>query len=316
MSIVLAMDAYGSDRHVEQEVLAPLGAEVHIVARDPAARDEELRRAVALLVVDHPVDSGLLSTAPNCGIVATYGVGVDNIDLEAARRRGVIVANVPDYCHDEVAEHAIALWLACERRIVRGDAMVRRGDWDNLALTPMRRIRGLTFGLIGFGRIGRQVALRARGFGVSLVAFDPAISGPVRGLEFVEVRTDLYEVLRSADVVSLHVPLVDRTRHLIDAGAISAMGPGTVLINTSRGGLVDEAALLDALRSGRLAGAGLDVLSPEPPRVPFAGLGIENLVVTPHMAFLSTESEHAAKRGAAEAVAQFLRNEPVTNRVA
>jgi D-3-phosphoglycerate dehydrogenase len=316
MSVVVALDAYGTDLTLEQEILTPSGARVVLVSDEPAQRDRELAEAVGLLVVDHPVEASLLASTPSCRVVATYGVGVDNIDLEAARSLGVIVANVPDYCEDEVAEHAVALWLACERRIVQGDAMVRRGDWDGGALGPMRRLRGTTFGLVGFGRIARQVAQRVRGFGVSVVAYDPALADVPEGYGFIELMPSLDALLDIADIVSVHVPLTAATRHTIDAEAISMMRPGAVLINTSRGALVDEAALMDALRDGRLAGAGLDVLTEEPPSASFRGRDLANLVVTPHVAFASTEAVAAAKRGAAEAIAQALRNEPVRNRVA
>ena len=270
---------------------------------------------MGLLVVDYPVDAALLGSTPACRVVATYGVGVDNIELDAARRSGVIVANVPGYCQDEVAEHAVALWLGVERRIVRGDRMVRAGAWEGDTLAPIRRLRGLTFGLVGFGRIAREVALRIRGFGVSLIAFDPAIQTPVDGFDDVQLEPDLDTLLGAADIVSLHIPLASDTHHIIDARAISLMKPEAVFINTSRGGLVDELALIDALGTDRIAGAGLDVLAHEPPLAPFRGRDLDNLVLTPHIAFLSAEAVVAAKRGAAEAIAQVLGGEPVRNRV-
>jgi D-3-phosphoglycerate dehydrogenase len=316
MSVVLMLEPYGDGHSLEQEVLGPLGAEVQLVSSDAAVRARQLQGAVGLLVVDHRVDAGLLGSAPRCRVVATYGIGVDNIDLDAARRAGVVVANVPDYCQDEVAEHALGLWLACERRIARGDAMVRAGGWDGPLLAPIRRLRGLTFGLLGFGRIARQVAVRVRGFGVSVIAYDPAISDTGDDFDFVELKPDLAAVLEAADVVSLHIPLSCDTEGLIDAQAMSWMKPGAVLINTARGGLVDEAALIDALKAGRIAGAGLDVLVREPPDAAFEGRDLESLVLTPHIAFLSSEAVAAAKRGAAEAISQVLQEQPVRGRVA
>ena len=316
MSLVVALEAYGADLAVERSVLEPLGVEVQPVAAVESDRARQLHEAVGLLLVDHRVDSSFLADAPNCRVVATYGIGVDNLDLEAAREAGIIVANVPDYCQDEVADHAIALWLAVERRIVRADAMVRAGAWDGASLAPIRRLRGLVFGLVGFGRIARQVAMRARSFGLSVVAYDPAVDALDADVDFVDIAADMKTVLTGADVVSIHVPLSVETHRLIDREAISLMKSTAVLINTARGGLVDEAALVEALRADRLAGAGLDVYEDESGATPFPGRDIGNLVLTPHIAFLSTEAEIAAKQGAAEAIAQALSDVPVRNRVA
>ena len=316
MNLVVALEAYGADLAVESRALRALDADVQLVSTDDESRERQLQDAVGLLVVDHPIDATLLASAPNCRVVATYGIGTDNIDLEAARAAGVIVANVPDYCQDEVADHTIGLWLALERRIVRADAMVRSGAWDEAALVPIRRLRGLVFGLVGFGRIARQVALRARGFGLSVMAYDPMVDRVDAALDFVELATDLEALLKAADIVSLHVPLGPETHRLIDAEAISLMKPSALLINTARGGLTDELALIEALRSGRLAGAALDVYEDEGGATPFHGSDVVNLVLTPHIAFLSTEAVIAAKQGAAEAIVQVLSDDPVRNRVA
>ena len=324
MVLVVALDDYGADHSVEQHILDPVGALVEAVVPDGVARARQLHDAVGVFVVDTAIDTAFFRSAPACRIVATYGVGTDNIDLDAARKAGVAVTNVPDYCTDEVAEHAIGLWLACERRIVQGDRIVRSGGWEDPGLEPLRRLRGLTFGLVGFGRIARQVAQRVDGFGCSLIAYDPFIDpfidpvidpSPGQGGP-VELVGDLKSLLSAADVVSLHVPLTEKTTGLIDATAIDSMKASSVLINTARGGLIHEPALLAALRSGRLAAAGLDVLSDEPPDRSFAGRDLDNLVLTPHIAFSSTESLIAARQGAAEAIAQAVAGKPIRNRVA
>jgi D-3-phosphoglycerate dehydrogenase len=316
VTFVLALDRYGPDLDVEQEILARAGATVRTVGEGGSELADDLKSAVGLLVVDYPVDATLLESAPACKVVATYGIGYDNIDVAAAASRGIVVANVPGYCVDEVADHTIALWLACERRILSGDAMVRDGHWDGTALAPMRRLRGLTFGVVGLGQIGREVARRARAFGVDLIAHDPFVTGLEVGGDPVEIVADLGVLLDRADVVSVHVPLTDRTLGLLDAGAIGRMKPTTVLLNASRGGIVDEDALLAAIRAGRLAGAGLDVFQNEPPGPKVTSERSGHLVFSPHVAFLSTEALLAARRGAAEAVAQALRGEPVSGRVA
>ena len=316
MSLVLALDRYGPDLVVEQRVLAPAGATVRAASNDAIELADALRTAVGLLVVDHQVDATLLDSTPACKVVATYGIGYDNIDVAAAAARGVIVANVPGYCVDEVADHTVALWLACERRIVRGDAMVRDGRWDGSSLAPMRRLRGLTFGVVGLGQIGREVVRRVLAFGADVIAYDPFVDRLESGAGSVEIVDDLGVLLERADVVSLHVPLTDETRGLLDRAAIARMRPTTVLLNASRGGIVDEDALLEAVRGGRLAGAGLDVFEPEPPKSSFVGRGPDDIVLSPHVAFLSTEALLAARRGAAEAVAQVILGLPVTGRVA
>jgi D-3-phosphoglycerate dehydrogenase len=316
VTLVLALDRYGPDLDVEQEILARAGATVRTVGEGASELADDLKSAVGLLVVDYPVDAALLDSAPACTVVATYGIGYDNIDVAAAAARGIVVANVPGYCVDEVADHTVALWLACERRIVHGDAMVREGRWDGTALAPMRRLRGLTFGVVGLGRIGREVARRALAFGVDIIAHDPFVTRAEVGGGPVEIVADLGVLLDRADVVSVHVPLTDETRGLLDAAAIGRMKPTTVLLNASRGGIVDEDALLAAIRAGRLAGAGLDVFQNEPPGPKVTSERSGHLVLSPHVAFLSTEALLAARRGAAEAVAQALRSEPVSGRVA
>jgi D-3-phosphoglycerate dehydrogenase len=316
VTLVLALDRYGPDLEVEQEILARAGATVLTASEGASQLVDALQAAVGLLVVDYPVDARLLDLAPACKVVATYGIGYDNIDVAAAAARGIVVANVPGYCVDEVADHTVALWLACERRIVPGDAMVRDGRWDGSALAPMRRLRGLTFGVVGFGQIGREVARRALAFGVDVIAHDPFVTRIEVGEGPVEIMADLGVLLDRADVVSVHVPLTDETRGLLDAAAIGRMKPTTVLLNASRGGIVDEDALLAAIKAGRLAGAGLDVFQHEPPGSKVTGERSGHLVFSPHVAFLSTEALLAARRGAAEAVAQALSGEPVSGRVA
>jgi D-3-phosphoglycerate dehydrogenase len=310
-AFALCLDRVGEDVAPEQSVLAPLSISASWPGKSQRLRDDQLRKADAVLVNVTPVDGALLDRCPRCRVVVTYGVGYDHIDLDEARRRQVVVANVPDYCTDEVADHTVALLLALARQIPAGDEMVRTGGWGVQGLGPIRRIKGRTLGLIGFGRTGRAVAVRAGGFGLRVIAYDPFVS---RGGEAATMVASLRGLLREADFVSLHAPLRPETVQLIDEHALSLMKPGAVLINTSRGGLVDIDALIRALDQGSLAGAGLDVYPQEPPAA--AQLDRPDLVLSPHSAYYSAEAIVELKRSAAQAVAVVLTGGNPTHRLA
>lgn len=292
----------------EVSVLADLGVDaLHAVpAGTPADRDP-LRRADALLVREAPVTAALLDALPHCRVVVRYGIGVDNIDLDAASRRRIYVANVPDYGTDEVSTHALALYLAVARRIVSRDRDVRAGAWNVGAREPVRRVRGSVLGLIGFGRIGRAVHRKARalGFARTLVA-DPYLADPPDDIEPATLR----EVLQHSHLVSLHAPLTPDTHHLLDDERLGWMRSDAVLVNTARGGLVDEAALVRALDAGRPFGAGLDVFEAEPPARDAALLRHPRVVLSDHTGWYSEEAQADLQRGAAEEVARVLRGTP------
>jgi glyoxylate reductase len=253
----------------------------------PPTRDELLRRVAGcdglMLMLTDRVDDELLDAAgPQLRIVANYAVGVNNLDLDACRRRGVVVANTPDVLTETTAELAIALMLALLRRVAEGDRLIRRGEqwiWaPNLMLG--RGLGGLTLGLIGHGRIGQAVERLALAHGMQVVWTSRG-----RGLSPDALLAD-------SDVVSLHLPLTDDTHHLIDAAALARMKPTAVLVNTSRGPIVDEAALVDALAAGRVAGAALDVFEREP-EVHSGLLGLENVVLVPHLGSATEETREA-----------------------
>ncbi|HWK28563.1 MAG TPA: phosphoglycerate dehydrogenase [Solirubrobacter sp.] len=242
------------------------------------------RGAVAAIVSTDPFDRATLAAAEQLRVVARVGVGTDSIDLPAATEEGVIVTVTPGANRETTADHAVALILAALRRIVEHDASVRRGEWERgSAMTPWD-LHGTTVGLIGHGAIGRAVARRLRGFGVRLLVCDPA----VREEPDAELVT-LAELLERADVISLHLPLSAATRGLIGARELACMRPEATLVNASRGGLVDEAALIDALTTGRLRAAALDVFADEP-AVPPRLLELPNVTLTPHIGGLSTTS--------------------------
>ncbi len=310
---VLALDLVGRDLSVEQRVFGPLGIEVALASGAPQTRQLQLAEAEGLLANRTQIGAELLARAPACRCIVTYGVGFDHVDLEAARQRGITVCNVTDYCSEEVADHTLTLMLAVLRGAVRGDALVRRGGWGLDDLGPIHRLRGRVVGLVGYGRIARAVHARVVPFGMRVLVFDPLISDGRRH-ELGDTAVDrLDSLLGSSDAVSLHAPLNATTAHLIDARALERMKPGAVLINTSRGGLVDIAALLAALNDGTLAGAGLDVFPDEPPAENL--FDRPDLVLTPHMAFYSAESVEELKATAAATMSTALTGAPAQNRI-
>jgi D-3-phosphoglycerate dehydrogenase len=232
------------------------------------------------------VPESVIAAAPRCRIVARLGIGLDNIDVAAATRRGIVVTNVPDYCLIEVAEHTLALLLALGRKVAFFHHDCRRGHYDLRAWMPIARIEGQTLGLVGLGNIGRLVARKARGLGLRVVA----TSRTPRSETGIEWRASLDDVLRESDYVSLHLPMTPATKHLIGAPQLALMKPTAYLINTARGGLVDHAALAAALVASKLAGAALDVQDPEPPDLATPPWNDPRVIVTPHAAFVSTES--------------------------
>ena len=236
------------------------------------------------IVSTDPFTADVLRDSPSLQVIARVGVGVDSIDVTAATQMGVAVTTTPGANEDTVADHAIALMLALLRRIPENDSGVRRGDWNRTGVHSPRLLTGCTVGLVGYGNIGRRVASRLSGFDVDLVVADPAMTGSE------SPRTvELDELLSIADVVSLHTPLIPATRHLIDEEALRRMRPNAVLINTSRGEVVDEGALYRALRDRVIAGAALDVFEVEPPHdSPL--MDLPNVVVSPHVGGISTTS--------------------------
>jgi len=295
---------------IEREVLGAIGAE--IVALQ-AGREAELVPAVGdadgLLVCYAPVTRRVIEAAPRCRVIARYGIGLDNIDLDAAAERGIVVTNVPDYCVDEVSDHALALLLACARRIVELHERVRSGRWDARDAVPIHRLRGRVLGLVGLGKIPRALAGKAQALGLEVIAADPYVDA--EAMKALGVRkVELAQLLAESDFVSVHAPLLPETRGLIGADALRRMKPTAYLINTARGPIVDEGALARALQEGWIAGAALDVLASEPPGPGHPLRGVDRVLLTPHVAFYSEESLQELQRKAAEEVARVLTGQP------
>ena len=295
MPIVAIVDCRHASFEPERSVLEPAGVEIVLGHHEDAE---------VLCVQYAVVDGDLLDRTPRCRGVVRYGVGYDSVDVEAATARGVWVVNVPDYGTAEVADHALALILGLLRGVTRLDRAVRGGDWDFEAGGELRRLSELTLGVVGCGRIGSAVVERAAAFGFSVLGTDVR-AGAVRP---PAAPVPLAELLERSDVVTLHAPLDETTRHLIDADALARMRPGAFLVNTARGGLADGAAVLAALEAGRLAGAALDVLEAEPP----ADLDLVShprVIATPHAAWFSRESMLQLKREVAREALRVLAGE-------
>lgn len=300
---VVVMGHGYADYRTETEILRPLGVGgITQVEPDAADLDERLARADALLVRETPVGVRHLEAAPRLRVIVRYGIGVDNIDLAAARERRVYVANVPEYGIEDVSDHALALYLAVQRRIVTRDRDVRGGAWNVGQAEPMRRSAELTFGLVGYGRIARAFHRKLVALGAtSVLVHDPLLSQAPDGVELVDLAT----LAQRADVLSLHAPLTPATRGLIDADVLRRMPAGAILINTARGPLVDEDALIEALRSGRIR-AGLDVYAVEPPRPDHPLFGLDGVVLSDHTGWYSEASVRELQAGAAQEVARVL----------
>lgn len=266
---------------------------------------EAARNADALLVTIQQVDAALINSLENCKIIARVGTGLDAIDIPAATARGIWVTSVPDYSIDEVSTHAIALLLNHARRLPAMLASVKAGKWyDADAIEPAPRLSGQVLGLIGYGRIGRTVSIKARGLGLEVIVYDPFIEIDEAGERVKQV--DLDALLATADFISLHTPLSDSSRQIINAAALEKMKPSAYLINTARGELIDDAALLNAVQSGSIAGAALDVLAVEPPPPDFPLLHETRITITPHAGWYSEASKLDVRVKAIEDVVRVL----------
>lgn len=308
---VLITDYVWPSTDPERAVLESAGIEL-VIAPDTSENTlAELAKDVdAIMFCFAQVTSKVLEAATQCKIAARYGIGVDNVDIPKATELGIVVTNVPDYCMDEVTDHAFGMILALNRRLVPHTRDVVRGGWNDVALNqPMHRTRGATMGIVGYGRIGRSLAAKAIGFGMNILTYDPMIE-PGSTIEGATATT-LDELLEESDFVSLHVPLLPSTENMISAPELARMKKGSIIVNCARGGLIDENALASALESGHIAGAGLDVVEPTPPNPSSPLLAQENVIITPHTAFFSQASTvELEERTAGEVVRVLAGDKP------
>jgi D-3-phosphoglycerate dehydrogenase / 2-oxoglutarate reductase len=280
------------------------------MAKSRSASDilDVARGADGVFVTYAKLPGELLQQFERCKVIGRFGLGVDNIDVKTAAALGIVVTYVPDYCLQEVSDHAMALLLAAARKIPFSNALVQAGRWEIPAVVPMRRLEGQTLGLVGFGNIPRRVAPKAMAFGLKVVAYDPyalADTAHAAGVQPVGFE----QLLAISDYVSLHAPLTPQTRGMFNADALSKMKKGAYLINTARGPLIDEPALIAALDSGHLGGAALDVVATEPLAKGSSLLGRANVILTPHTAFYSVEALEELQTKCASDVARVLSGE-------
>ncbi|MCL6450955.1 MAG: C-terminal binding protein [Acetobacteraceae bacterium] len=287
---VTITDAPFPNLDVETRALEAIGAEM-VICRDTSEQEilERTRDADGVLVCYAPVGARVIEAMERCRIIARYGIGVDNVDLGAATRRGIYVTNVPDYCVEEVADHTMALLLALARKVVRLNATAKSGVWDFRGLRPFFRLRGRILGLVGFGKIPRAVAARARAFGLEVWAYDPYVPAEEAARHGVKM-VEFADLLREVDFLSVHTPLTPETRGMLGWKELCSLKPTSVLINTARGEIVEEEALVRAVEEGRIAGAALDVLAREgvDPSSPL--VKSDRIILTPHVAYYSEES--------------------------
>ncbi len=306
---VVVTDYVFPDLEPEKEILSEVGAE--LVAGQCETKSEVIELvpgADAVLNTYYgPIDGDVMDAMPECRIIVRYGVGVDTIDIPAATDRGIMVANVPDYCVDEVSDQAVTMTLALLRKLPQADRMVRSGEWALAELKPMRRISTLTVGIIGLGRIGKAIAAKILPFGSRIIYCDPyADSTATPALTSVE----LDELLRTSDAIIIQAPSTPQTRHMLNADAFAAMARQPVLVNCARGDLIDTDALVNALEQGQISGAGLDVIENTPPLPEdHPLLSFDNVILTPHSAWFSGDALDSLQRLGAMEVARALKGE-------
>jgi D-3-phosphoglycerate dehydrogenase len=303
---VLISDFNYADNEIEREALSKWRADVFAAqCATPQEVMEASRNADAIISQYAPITAEVISSLTRCKVLARYGIGVDTIDVAAATKHEIAVINVPSYCEDEVSDHALGLLMAWARRIPHYTDEIRKGAWNWKTGRPIHRLRGQTLGLLGFGKIARVLAHKAIALGAEVIAHDPYVSDAFFEEEGIP-SVGLDEVLSRSDYLSIHVPLTSETRHLINADSLSQMKPTACLINTSRGAVVDEAALARAIQDGELAGACLDVVEDEVPAANNPLLRLPQVLLTPHVAWYSEESQIELRRKVSEDVGRAL----------
>ena len=305
---VVLTDYVWESLDVEKKILAGLAELVPLQTKKPEDFIAQAADCDALLnTYAGPITAEVMAKMPKCKIIARYGIGVDTIDLDAATRAGIIVTNNPTYCIEEVAEHTMALLLACARKVAFYDRMVRGGTWAVPPGKPLFRLAGSALGLVGFGNIARQVAVRAAAFGMRVLYADPF----VKEGQFGEPgrKVELNDLLKESDFVSVHPPLTPQTRKMINDDALSSMKPSAFLINCSRGPIVDTEALVKALDARKIAGRALDTTDPEPLPDPHPLRGRENVIINPHVAWYSETAMVGLQAGAPGEVRRALTGE-------
>ena len=304
---VLMTDTIFGDTHLEAEVFRERDVDFALAsAKDPETLMREGAAADGLIVVYAEITPEIVAALKNCKIIVRTGIGYNNVNIEAAGKHGIKVANVPDYCQGEVADHTVALFLALARQIPHYLAQVRGGGWSAVDVGRVPRLQGQIFGLLGCGFIGGGVAERVRGFGLTPIAYDPYAPEGLLESKGIDRIEDFDAFLGMCDYISVHTPLTPRTERIINAETLAKMKPTAIVINTARGPLIDQDALYDALKNGVIGGAALDVLATEPPERPLKLAELDNCLITPHAAFVSEGAMPELRIKAAQEVLRTL----------
>lgn len=314
-AIVAVTDHTFDELDIERSILEPLGCRLvsDRTGKDPAKLAALVREADYVITQFAPVNAAIIAGMQRCRVIVRYGIGVDNVDLKAAAAKGIPVCNVPDYCTDEVADHALAMILDLTRRITPNAVKVSSGAWAlAVPLGALHALKNLTVGVVAFGRIGREVAARLKAFKCRVLVYDPAVDPEVIHAAGLALAS-LDELLRQSDLVTLHCPSNEKTRGLINARSLATMKDGAILVNTSRGTLVNTDDLVAALRRGKLAAAALDVTDPEPPPPDHPLRQMDNVIITPHVASASPQAAHRLRTSAANIVALRHRGQQLPN---
>ncbi|MCD6083832.1 C-terminal binding protein [Candidatus Aerophobetes bacterium] len=303
---VVVTDYDYPDLDIERRIITEAGGT--LIPAQCRSEEEVIQKAKdahGLLTQYAPISRKVIEALSQCRVIARYGIGVDNIDISAATQRKIVVVNVPSYCEEEVASHTLALILACVRKIFLFNQAIRKGNWDWKLGRPIVRLSEQKLGLIAFGKIAKMVARKARAFGFSLMGFDPYVSDEEFAAEGVR-KVDLDYLLKNSDIICVHAPLTQETRHMLGREEFKKMKSSSFLVNTSRGAVVDEKALYEALREGQIAGAALDVLEEEPPGKDSPLLKLDNVIFTPHVAWYSESSLKELRAKAATDLVRVL----------
>ena len=291
----------------ERSIVEPAGGRVLVQrAEDQEQRAQILQEAHCVLVGGAPIDRPLLERLPNLELIIRYGVGLDTLDITAATEHGVLVAHYPDFCQPEVANHALMLLLGVARKLVQHDRSIRSGEYRGTPLPTSAPLTNETLGIVALGNIGRQMAKRAQALDMRVIAYDPYLDDATFAAHGVQRAPTLEALLDEADHISIHAPLTPETHHLFSRDQFARMKPTAILVNTARGPIVDEAALVEALSSGQIGGAGLDVFEREPLSADSPLYAFDNVALTPHSAFYSEFSNRHIKERIGQTIVEYM----------
>lgn len=313
--LVWILDDEWNEHQLEKSIYQQYGFEVKVTRSDTLEKDIPLYAPYAdgvVAQVGFSCDENLIEQLHSCRIIAVPGVGYDHVDVEVAMRKGITVSNIPDYCVEEVSDHTVALMLAVTRRLPVYQHKVREGKWDPLDTEPIHRFSERTVGLLGFGRIARMVATKLKPFGVRLLAYDEYVFDEIFNLYDV-TPVPLIELIQLSNVLSLHVPLTSETNNLLNYERLKLMPKGAFIINTCRGGVINEHDLRKAIKEGHIAGAGIDVLEKEPPEPDHPLLTMDEVIVTPHASYVSEESLIELRERTCQAIIDGIQGHNLTH---